>query len=65
MVLFSVDIASLDETARTAAAILLPAQGQNQHMKENVSTAKRMANKGTCAPDRPHEEPLPSELLVR
>lgn len=59
------DIVYLDETARTTAAMLLPAQRQNQYMKENVLTAERIVHKWTWNPDRPHGEPLPSELLVR
>lgn len=43
--------------------MLLPAQRQSQHMQENVLTARRMADKWTWNPDRPHTELQPSEYV--
>lgn len=51
------DLIYLEETARTAAAMLLPAQRQNRHMEENVLTDERMVHKWTWNPDRQHGEP--------
>lgn len=57
MVLFPMDMIYLEETARTVAALLLPAQRQNRHMEGNVLTDERMVHKWTWNPGRQHGEP--------